>query len=79
MLSNSETPHVIVRTNEKHSVTTTSIMTLVELFDHLIGDVEHVEHVQDLLDALLAHPSTHTKTSEWVRATMTKTYISEVT
>jgi hypothetical protein len=53
-------------------------MTLVDILHHLIADNEHVEHVQDLLDALLAHPSTHTKTSDWARATMTKTYISEV-
>jgi hypothetical protein len=48
--------------------------TLVDL----IADKEHVENVQDLLDALLAHPSTHAKTSEWARATMVKTYTSEV-
>jgi hypothetical protein len=54
-------------------------MMLVNILHHLIADKEHVnEHVQDLLDALLAHPSTHTKTSNWARATMTKTYISEV-
>ena len=28
-------------------------MTLVEIFHHLITDKEHVEHVEDLLDALL--------------------------
>jgi hypothetical protein len=54
-------------------------MMLVNILHHLIADKEHVnEHVQDLLDALLAHPSTHTKTSNWAHATMTKTYISEV-
>jgi hypothetical protein len=53
-------------------------MTLVDIFQHLIADKEHVEHVQDLLDALLAHPSTHTKTSDWARGTMVKTYTSEV-
>jgi hypothetical protein len=53
-------------------------MTLDDILHHLIADTEHVEHVQDLLDALLAHPSTHTKTSDWARATMAKTYISEV-
>ena len=53
-------------------------MTLVDILHHLVADIEHVEHIQDLLDALLAHPSTHTKTSDWARATMMKTYISEV-
>ena len=53
-------------------------MTLVDILHHLVADIEHVEHVQDLLDGLLAHPSTHTKTSEWARATMAKTYILEV-
>ena len=43
---------------------------------HIIADIEDV---QDLLNVLLAHPSTHTKTSDWARATMAKTYISEVT
>jgi hypothetical protein len=53
----------------------TAIMTLVDILHH----VADTENVQDLLDALLAHPSTtHTETSEWVRATMMKTYISEV-
>jgi hypothetical protein len=50
-------------------------MTLVDILNHLVADIEHV---QDLLDALLAHPSTHTKTSEWACATMAKTYILEV-
>lgn len=53
-------------------------MTLVDIFQHLIADKEHVEHVQDLLDVLLAHPSTHTKTLDWARGTMAKTYTSEV-
>jgi hypothetical protein len=55
-------------------------MTLVNmLLHHLIAEKEHVnERVQDLLDALLAHPSTHTKTSDWARAITMKTYISEV-
>ena len=49
------------------------------LLNHLIADKEHVnEHVLDLLDALLTHSSTHTITSDWARATTTKTYISEV-
>ena len=55
-------------------------MTLIDFLHHHIADEEHVEHVQleDLLDALLTHPFTHTKTSDWARATMMKTYISEV-
>ena len=53
-------------------------MSLIDIFHHLIANQEHVEHVQDLLDALLAHPATHTKTLDWARATMVKTYISEV-
>jgi hypothetical protein len=53
-------------------------MTLVDIFHQLIADKEHVENIQDLLDALLAHPSTHTKMSDWASSTMTKTYISEV-
>ena len=55
-------------------------MTLVDIFYHFIADKEHVEHVQDLLDALpvLAHPSTHTRMSDWARATTAKTYVSEV-
>jgi hypothetical protein len=54
--------------------------TLVDLIGGVIADkeLEHVEHVQDLLNALLAHPSTHANTSEWARATMVKTYTSEV-
>jgi hypothetical protein len=51
-------------------------MTLVDILHHLIAAIEHA---QDLLDALLAHPSTHAKTSDcqWAHATMA-TYISEV-
>ena len=45
--------------------------------DHLIADkeLEHrdVEHIQDLLDVLLAHPATHTKTSDLAHATMART------
>ena len=41
------------------------------------SNVEHVQ-LEDLLDALLTHPSTHTGASNWARATMMKTYISEV-
>ena len=52
-------------------------MTLIDFLHHLIADEEHVE-LGDLLDALLTHPSTHTKTSDWARAMMMKTYISEV-
>jgi hypothetical protein len=50
-------------------------MTLVENFHHLITDKEHVEHVEDLLDALLAYPSTHTKISNWACVTTKKTVI----
>jgi hypothetical protein len=53
-------------------------MSLVDVFHQLIADKDLVDHIQDLFDALLAHPSTHTKTSDWARATMTKTYMSEV-
>ena len=44
-------------------------MTLIDFLHHHIADEEHVEHVQleDLLDALLTHPSTHTGASNWVR------------
>ena len=53
-------------------------MTLVDIFHQLIADKEYVENLQELLDALLSHPSTHTKMSDWACATMTKTYTSEV-
>ena len=52
-------------------------MTLVDILHDLITD-KHVEHVEDLLNMLLAHPFTHTKTLDWAQSTMTKTYISEV-
>ena len=48
-------------------------MTLVDILHHLVADIEHVEHIQDLLDVLLAHPSMHTKTLDWARAMMAKT------
>ena len=50
-------------------------MPLQDILHHLIRDTEHI---QNLLNALLAHPSTRTKTLDWARATMEKTYISEV-
>ena len=76
MISDSSRVFVLVR-KQNHSTSTTMTQTLVDIL-HLITDTEHVENVQDLLNALLAHPSTHTKTSDWARATMMKTYISEV-
>ncbi|KAG6904271.1 hypothetical protein DXG01_011280 [Tephrocybe rancida] len=51
------------------------------LFDIIHQAIEvdsDANQVRDLLDALLAHPSTHRKTSEWARATTMKTYTSEV-
>jgi hypothetical protein len=42
-------------------------MTLNDIFNYLITGKEHVEN---LLDALLAHSSTHNKMSSWASATM---------
>jgi hypothetical protein len=55
-------------------------MSLVDILQRIIADkgLDQIEHVHELLDVLLAHPSTHTKTSDWARALMVKTYMSEV-